>query len=321
MENKLEDFLKIKIREHREKDVNQKNLTQTTIDFYAARVRLIFEEFGNGLELDVYLRKYAKVMKDLQKKYPNKKTLSLTVYSIITVLEATKGKKLVITKYREKFKELGEQITKENESVLKSPKEVENWTSRAEIHDKIKELKEALEGKEGAQLFDAYQRYLVLNLYTLIPPLRNNFVDAVVYQDFSTDITIQDHRNYIFLNEKILILNKYKTKGTYGILRIDLPQELIEIISGWMRIRTTIYNVLDGRRELLFHTRKRTPMTSKNLIKYLNRIFGKKVSTSMLRKVYLSEKYPAVESSNEMRKDATIMGHSVYTQQLVYRKK
>ena len=63
-------------------------------------------------------------------------------------------------------------------------------------------------------------------------------------------------------------------------------------------------------------------MTNNGLTKYLNKIFKpKKVSTTILRKLYLSEKYPVIHNRDDMKKDAYIMGHSVETQQGIYRKK
>ena len=63
-------------------------------------------------------------------------------------------------------------------------------------------------------------------------------------------------------------------------------------------------------------------MKKNGLTKYLNKIFKpKKVSTTLLRKLYLSEKYPVVHNRKDMKKDAYVMGHSVSTQQGIYRKK
>ena len=46
---------------------------------------------------------------------------------------------------------------------------------------------------------------------------------------------------------------------------------------------------------------------------------GKSISTTMLRKIYLSSKYGKVKE--EMEKDAKVMGHSTEVAQSVYIKK
>ena len=50
----------------------------------------------------------------------------------------------------------------------------------------------------------------------------------------------------------------------------------------------------------------------KSIPKILNKIFGLNVSTSMLRHIYLSDKYSQVEEN--MKKDAVLMGHNIQTQ-------
>ena len=55
-----------------------------------------------------------------------------------------------------------------------------------------------------------------------------------------------------------------------------------------------------------------TPLDQPNQItRILNRIFGKKISVSMLRNIYLSSKYG--DMMNEMKNDAKMMATSVST--------
>jgi len=65
------------------------------------------------------------------------------------------------------------------------------------------------------------------------------------------------------------------------------------------------------------------PMTrnaiSQLLSKQSNRLIGKKISSTMLRKIYLSDKYADV--NDEKEKDSQVMMHDVGTAQLVYTKK
>jgi integrase len=62
-----------------------------------------------------------------------------------------------------------------------------------------------------------------------------------------------------------------------------------------------------------------TPLTAVNVItRLLNRVFGKKIGSSMLRHIYLSDKYK--DTIDEMKTDAAAMGHSV-GQQRAYVKK
>ena len=62
------------------------------------------------------------------------------------------------------------------------------------------------------------------------------------------------------------------------------------------------------------------PMTrnalSQLLLKQSHRLIGKKISSTLMRKIYLSDKYG--EMKEEMEKDAKIMMHDKATAQSVY---
>ena len=66
---------------------------------------------------------------------------------------------------------------------------------------------------------------------------------------------------------------------------------------------------------VLFKTSTGKPLTrielSKVLLKYSEKYMGKKISTTLLRKSYLSGKYSKVK--DEMKKDSKILGHDVAT--------
>lgn len=326
----LEEYLKLKINEQAARD--SRKITQSTVDLYASRVRIIFLQFGGRSSLTEYFNGYARVIKNIEKKYPNPNTLKTSLWSIIAVLTALGGKKQAIQKYTGKYNEtVGGMDRGANDE--KNAKEEENWMTMTEIHEKREAMKEALRGKVGAELFDAFQQYMVLSLYTLMPPLRNDFVDVLVYggseegeegEEGETEPDVDkknDDKNYIFLDENKLVMNKFKTKGSFGAQTITLPEALTAIIAEWMKIRVGIYEELRDRRELLFNVVKMTPMGRTNMPSYMNKIFGRHISTSMLRKIYLSEKYPVVSSSKEMERDAAAMLHSIRTQQSVYRKR
>jgi hypothetical protein len=213
-------------------------------------------------------------------------------------------------------------IQDETQEHIKTESENANMVTKIDIEKIIDTLKDSLRNREEKRgdlvLFTDYQKYLVVNLYYLIPPVRNDFVDCLVYDSF---ITEQDtSKNYIFLVDKKLILNRYKTKKKYGKVEIDLPEELVDIIKSWLNLRSKLFPDLIHVKYLLL-TRVMTPMGQVNLTQFLNKIFGRNVSTTMLRKSYITEKYPVIHTTNEMKKDAKAMQHSVTVQQTAYRKK
>jgi integrase len=252
------------------------------------------------------------------------KTYKAFITSIIVYLKASEPDSSVIDNYSNLLSTLNEKIQKEYEKNEASPEEKLNTIKRQEIYELIEQFDKKLEITApvlgNIPYFDRFQMYLVLNLYYLLPPLRNDYVNLEVY-DKKGKIDMDTEKNYIFLKDKQLVLNRYKTRKAYGTGNvIDIPDELVEIVSKWIRVRKIIYPSLTQERQLLL-TKKLTPMGQVNLTQYLNRIFGRNISSTMLRKSYLSEKYPVVHATSEMKNDAKAMQHSVSTQQTVYRKK
>ena len=138
--------------------------------------------------------------------------------------------------------------------------------------------------------------------------MRNDYAKMKV-----SDKELKDE-NYINLKTKQIVLNKYKTSKTYGEKKIDIPPKIFTLINRWYKLNNSDY--------LLINIRDKNAMTNNGLTKYLNKIFKpKKVSTTILRKLYLSEKYPVTHNISDMKKDAYVMGHSIKTQQGIYRKK
>lgn len=290
-----------------------------TIDTYVRCIRILHEFGGKGQTLLEFLSCHKKVMNLVKEKYKTK-TFKSAMTSIVVTLKAMKAPEELIKVYSDKLVQVADSILQQDLENEKSQTEQENWVSQAEIEDKIKQLKAKID-RDSCNCFDVFQQYLVLNLYFLIRPLRNDYIHVKVYNHPNqTPTTENPDDNLIILDKKKLILNNFKTFKFYGQKEIDLPDKLVDIISEWMSIRKTIYPELTGRRELLFNFRLK-PMNQVNLTHYLNKIFGKKVSTTMLRKSYISEKYPVEATSAEMVKDADLMCHSVSVQQRTYRKK
>jgi hypothetical protein len=220
------------------------------------------------------------------------------------------------------MKKVNDTIQENEKKQIPTQKEKENFISREEISKVIQNLKSELD-KSSPRLdaftyFDLYQKYMVVNLYYLIPPLRNDFTYCEVYDN---PVMFQDStKNYIFLNTGELVLNRYKTSKKYGVSVSILPEALVKIVKNWIEIRNIISPRLVNTRTLLL-TRDFLPMNQVNLTQFLNRIFKKNISTTILRKSYLTEKYPVTHTTSEMQKDADAMKHSLGVQQTIYRKK
>ena len=166
-----------------------------------------------------------------------------------------------------------------------------------------------------ADQFGLMLHYLILSLYTDIAPRRNqDYLDMLVVKKH-TD-TMPKDSNYLDLSAKQFVFNKFKTAKTYGQQKIDIPENLMATILCFLKqhpvgkskkatdFRFLVYS--DG-----------SPLTAVNAItRILNKCFGKKIGSSMLRHIYITHKYGDVKG--EMEKDAEEMGHSVSEQQNTY---
>jgi len=287
------------------------NISDNSLNAYISNIKKVFKEvFNNDIDIK-HFNKFIKVKKYLETLTPATRKNVMT--AIMVLLKANNVKKNTLNKYEKYYSSLIEDYENNYDNQVKSDKENKNWISFIELQDKIKDLENKINKYDMSKLTksqqDIIQQHLLLLLYTEIPPIRNDYAQMKVYHNKEIK-----GENYINLKKKIIILNKYKTSKTYGEKKIDIPDNIIKLIKRWIDIT--------GNEYLLINIRDQNPMTNNGLTKYLNKIFKpKKVSTTLLRKLYLSEKYPVIHNRKDMKKDAYIMGHSIDTQQSIYRKK
>ncbi len=164
-------------------------------------------------------------------------------------------------------------------------------------------------------------KFIILCLYSYLPPLRQSelistkFVNLPKYDD-NVDVKILEglliSPNFISLNNKKMVLSNYKTVATHGVRIIDIPDILVEILRFWQDITKSEWLL-----PLLSNNSK--PIKSSGITHILNNIFGMKISSSMLRKLYISQHvFDGQMTTQEKEKIAKIMGHKPVSQVLTY---
>jgi len=118
--------------------------------------------------------------------------------------------------------------------------------------------------------------------------------------------------NYVDIKTGKFIFQNYKTEKSYGSQECEITKPLKLILNKWFRV------IPDGCDFVLFDNRMHS-LSSPQMTHRLNEIFGKKISTSMLRHIYLTKKFGDVDLS-ELQATATAMGNSSM-QALLYVKK
>ena len=194
-----------------------------------------------------------------------------------------------------------------------------NWLDWEEVNKKKLGLKEDISSFLSnkhltTSQFDKLQQYLIISLYTDIAPRRNqDFLDMYVVKKWNDDLA--KDKNYYDMATHRFIFNKYKTSKAYGQQVIQVPnteaEPLQQVLSAYIRH----HPLAKGKNKefKLLVKYDGSNLNSQNAItRILNRVFGKKVGSSMLRHSYLSSKYK--DTKKDMEDTAKAMGHSTAVQ-------
>jgi hypothetical protein len=89
--------------------------------------------------------------------------------------------------------------------------------------------------------------YLILCLYTMIPPMRDDFGKVLlVVDEHGTEIPPEEPNVY-FVKTRRLVIGQYKTGKHYGIIDINLPVRLQTIIKRSIELRPRKYLITQRR--------------------------------------------------------------------------
>jgi hypothetical protein len=189
----------------------------------------------------------------------------------------------------------------------KSEKQTENWMSQEEVMSVWEKLKtEAEPILRKRKVSDAetkiLESYVILSLYVMQPPRRSlDYTQMMVVPMY--DDNMDKAFNYLSLKDKKFYFNNYKTAGTYKTQTQDIPEDLFAILKKY-------------RKEGLLLQRDERALTSPEMTHLLNKIFGKKISVSMLRSIFMSSKHS--ENAKELYNDVKMMGTSVQAAREAY---
>lgn len=249
-----------------------------------------------------------------------RKTLTANILGLLKLQTKPKTPKKIITKWEKYFDEICKEYADKSKYKESSEKEIENHMPMTEIRTLLESYKtksEKIKNKKSEDLTMTdminYEKFIILTLYTTLPPLRSEDYYKML-------LTISRKENYINLKSKVMYIKVYKTSKTYGTRKITLTPQLTNSLKSWVELQkkynpelTTIYLMPTIKSNLT------KPQSQQGFTDLLNRIFHpKKISSSMLRKIYISELIDK-ELTPQERKDITkIMGHSLEMQEFIY---
>ena len=253
------------------------------------------------------------ILERLEGLNPNtKRTYIIAIVSSLRDRPEAKYKKLY-----DKFYKMLLKINAElKNNTTKSEKQKENWISQEEVIKKYNELAEVIAEIKGRRRIseEKYTQLLnavVLGLYCLQPPRRNkDYTNCFVVKKVPGDT----ERNYLDIKEWEWVFNNYKTKKTYKQVKLDVPDELKDLLKVYLQYHPFAKEMKKKSFDpvpLLMTQDGKVIDTSTEMTRMLNKIFGKKIGSSLLRNIFLTDKYK--DTKEELEEDAKAMGTSSST--------
>lgn len=269
-----------------------KGLKQNSINLYLSQLRTL----NGGVEPTTY-----KTFEDtgaVDRKIEPYATNSKRTFYIALVAflpETNKARKYYYSKMME--------INKASETNTgKSQKQKDNWMSQEEVMKVWKDLEkkaETIYEKKTTMFandFVTLRNFVLLSLFVLNPPRRAlDYTEMIIVPQYEEGM--DKKYNYMSLRNKTFYFNNYKTASKYKTQSVPINPELFDIITSYK---------IDGF--LLGDETK--PLPTGNVTGIFNRIFKKKVSVSMLRNIFMTNKYGG--NMEEMRNDIKNMATSIH---------
>ena len=306
------------------KEKNGKKLSKSSIDLYLRNLQKLNEL------VPIKNLKFLENTENIKNMLENYKPTTRRSYyiSIVSVLGCFKD----LAKYDKLYQEYTKIMLDENKKVndesdgTKTDSQNANWVDKQDVEKVISSLRERVnaiaEKKEiGSNQFNVILDYLVLSLYTLIPPRRNlDYSEMFICKNAGVD----EEKNYLEVNMKgdpyKLIFNKFKTSKSAGTQEVVVPDELKRIINIYLKFRPDYQEVKKTKEvciPFLINGKLQRLNKINSITRILNKLFApKKVGSSLLRHVYLTEKYG--DTLNELETDTQAMATSTNMAQSTY---
>ena len=236
------------------------------------------------------------------------KTMLSTIVSTLSLYNQKSSYKKIFAYWYNRMMEKSNE-DRQKDSTQKTPKQEKNWLSWDVIKAHEKRLEEEvhkiIKNPTPAD-WNTVLAYMVLCLYTRFSPRRNqDYQFMKVVKTPAQAEKLGKEFNYFVLDTKQFIFNKYKTANSHGEQVFDVPQDLVDAIMLYLKAHPLKPTLKSPFQFLVLNDG--TPLPSVNSItRILNKIFGRNVGTTMLRHIYLSNKYDV----SEMNEDAEKMGHT-----------
>jgi len=296
----------------------KKGLSDSSIQAYLRNLRKlnndeVFKNFN-------FLKDVAVIQRRLEGYKENtKRNYLISIVSVLSLSTKPTVKKLH-DKYYELMMKKNEEINKDvNPNDLTEAQE-KNWISWNDVVKKYEELEKEVDEfykqkNISENQYNTLLAYTILSLYIHQAPRRNKDYQIMkIVNNYKADMS-KDF-NYLDLAKKEFIFNSYKTSSKYGSQLVKISEDLWSSLLKYFKHHKlmSVKNMKNKTVEndenswfLVYMNNK--PLDKVNSItRILNKIFGKAIGSSMLRHIFLTDKYG--DTLDKAQQDAKDMAHS-----------
>ena len=300
------------------------HLAASSIKNYTIPIQKVCAALDGKNTLDCLdkIRDTKKVLKFLEDKKDTTKRNYLNALAVMLQIDDDFETDDAFKEYSEVRDELNEKLKEKRSTGEKTDKQKKNWLTEEEYDEILAKYESMFKKKKiltskpdelTKHEIQKIQDYVLLKLYKSIPS-RNDFAtikilsqreyNKIKNKNIDDNLLITARDGYYF------VINSWKTKKTTeDKRRINVPLPLQKLLK--------LLILKKNNPDYLFHNTRSKPLSRNGLTKLFNAIFkqfypDKQISTSLLRHMFLSEKYGKIAA--EMKEDAKLLAHSSSTQ-------
>jgi len=188
------------------------------------------------------------------------------------------------------------------------------WTDVLKFYKQLKEQCTPLMKLDELtkKQFELVQHYILLSMYVLTPPRRSaDFVNFKL-RGFSTGPESEDNYMIVPRSKKSkteLVFHTYKNQSRLGIQSIKIDNKFRDLLLRWFQL---------NKHEYLIVNNVGGKISNGKIASMMKEIFGKKISTSLLRHIYLTHEYGSIDI-NKLQETSEAMGNSPQEVQRILR--
>jgi len=277
---------------------NKPNLKLNSLNVYKSIINNISKKLNINIQsYDDVNKNFDVIIRHIEEKEPK---LKKTYYSGIISLY-NDNNNIYVKKIRENMEKsiniYNEKLTNQ-EMTDKQRENYKDWSEIKKMYNNYKEKYEDLLYKDELNNNEFYQLqlYVLLSCFILSPPVRSlNWTEYKIKNIDKIKDNYREGQNFIF--------NTYKNSNKKGQSIIKIPINLYNILLIWED---------KNKHDYLFVNKKGDKLTPVTLCNLLNNFFNCRISSSMLRHIYINDQYGNIDLK-KIWDNAHNMQHDILT--------